>query len=124
MLPFNPDRIWQNVRQATTEDLLDRVTVYRPGMEPEAVEIVEAELRARGVREPEIEEYARERGRDVINLPDGTARECSFCRRPAMAQGWGWHRLWGLAPVFPRYFYYCEQHWTGPSRRRDASDME
>jgi hypothetical protein len=110
MFSFNPDRVWQNVRQATTEDLLDRITVYRQGMEPEAVEIIESELRSRDIRAQRIEEYARERGRDVIALPEGTARECSFCRRPAVSDGWGWHRLWGLLPVFPRYYFYCERH--------------
>src|SRR5438128_4151008 len=104
MWQFNPERVWHNVRQSSTEDLLDRVTVYRPGLEPEAVEIVEAELRSRGIREKEIEEYALKRSRDVITLPDGTARECSFCRRPAVAEGWGWHLLWGGVPVFPRHF--------------------
>ena len=110
MWQFNAERVWQNVRQSSTEDLLDRVTVYRTGMEPEAVEIAEAELRARGIRDKEIEEYARERGQNVIPSPDGTARECSHCRRPAVAEGWDWHRVWGLVPVLPRYFYYCEQH--------------
>ena len=43
MLPFNPERVWQNAREASTEDLLDRVTVYRAGMEPEALEIIEEE---------------------------------------------------------------------------------
>ena len=34
-------------------------------------------------------------------LPDGTAVRCSFCHRPAVAEGWGWHRLWGVLPLFP-----------------------
>jgi hypothetical protein len=106
---FDPQRVWDNVRLASTEDLLDRVTVYRPGMEPEAVEIIEAELRRRGVRDDAIEAHARDQG-DVLILPDGTARQCSFCRRPAVARGWGWHRLFGWVPVFPRPFFYCAQH--------------
>ena len=32
---FDVERVRQNVQQATTEDLLDRLTVYREGMEPE-----------------------------------------------------------------------------------------
>lgn len=124
MLQFNPERVWQNVRQASTEDLLDRVTVYRQGMEPEAVEIAEAELRARGIREKEIEEHAHLRGRDAIPLADGTARECSHCRRPAVAEGWGWHRPWGLVPVFPRYFSYCERHRPGRAADEPTGDRK
>jgi hypothetical protein len=107
---FDPDRVRQNVRQASTEDLLDRVTVYREGMEPEALEIIEAELEARGLGAEQIQAHAGRRRREVIPLPDGTAARCSFCDRPACDQGWGWHRLWGLLPVFPRYYYYCDEH--------------
>jgi hypothetical protein len=58
-------------------------------------------------------------------LPDGTAVGCSFCHRPAVAEGWGWHRLWGLLPVFPRYYYYCSEHRpdvsSAPTKSPDAS---
>ena len=110
MLPFDPERVRSNVRQAEDEDLLDRVTVYRSGMEPEALEIIEAELRARGIRGEQIEAHAQERAPEIIPLPDGTVRPCSFCHRPAVDHGWGWHRLWGVLPVFPRYYFYCEEH--------------
>jgi hypothetical protein len=110
---FDPQRVWDNVRQADTEDLLDRVTVYRAGMEPEAVDIIEAELRRRGVRADAIDAHACDRGRDVLAIPDGTAQMCSFCRRPAVAQRWGWHWLWGKLPVFPRHFAYCARHRPG-----------
>lgn len=110
MLPFDPDRVRVNVRQATTEDLLDRVTAYRPGMEPEALRIIEEELRARGVTPDEIDAHAQARDRHASLLPDGTARPCSFCRRPAVEHRWGWHRLWGVLPVVPRYLFYCDEH--------------
>ena len=45
----NLDRVRANVQAASTEDLLDRATVYREGMEPEALDLIEAELRRRGV---------------------------------------------------------------------------
>lgn len=48
-MDWDADRVRANARQAPTEDLLERVTVYRSGMEPEAVEIIEAELRRRGI---------------------------------------------------------------------------
>ena len=47
MLEFDPERVARNAQEATSEDLLDRITVYRDGMEAAAVEIIEAELRRR-----------------------------------------------------------------------------
>jgi hypothetical protein len=108
-MEFDSQKVWLNARQASTEDLLDRITVYRPGMEPEAVEIIEAELRGRGIHQEQVEEHEKNRG-EVIRLADGTAAKCSFCYRPAVTQGWGWHRLWRKVPVFPRLFYWCEEH--------------
>jgi hypothetical protein len=110
MLEFDVNRVRVNVRQATTEDLLDRVTVYRMGMEPQALEIIEAELHERGFGQEKIAAHAAERSRETSLLPDGTAASCSFCHRPAVVEGWGWHRLWGTVPIFPRYFRYCSQH--------------
>jgi hypothetical protein len=104
------ERVRINVRQADTEDLLDRATVYRAGMEPAALEVIEAELRARGLSAAEIEAHGERRRGQTIPLPDGTAVQCSFCIRPAVTQGWGWHWLWGLLPVFPRPYSYCPQH--------------
>jgi hypothetical protein len=107
---FDIERVRANVRHATTEDLLDRATVYRAGMEPEALEVIEAELQSRGVSHDQIEQHAARRDREVILLPDGTAARCSFCTKPAVAAGWGSHRLWRLIPLFPRFYYYCEDH--------------
>src|SRR5262249_58437366 len=116
---FDAQKVWLNARKAGTEDLLDRVTVYRAGMEPEAVEIIEAELRSRGVDRDQVEAHAAQRQREVLPpLPDGTAVRCSHCYRPAVVQGWGWHRLWGLLPVFPRYYAYCERHRPEPAEPR------
>jgi hypothetical protein len=117
-MQFDAQRVRENVRQATTEDLLDRITVYRAGMEPEAVEIIETELARRGVDADAIEAHACQRGFESIMLPDGTAQSCSLCHRPAVAQGWGWHWLspmiWGkrrpLFPIFPRWYYWCLEH--------------
>ena len=52
---FDLERVKANVRQATTEDLLDRVTVYRAGMEDTALEVIEDELRARKLSAAEID---------------------------------------------------------------------
>ena len=117
MLEFDPDRVRVNVRQATTEDLLDRATVYRAGMEPAALAIIDDELRARGVWPEQIDAHARKREGETFPLSDGTVSRCTFCHRPAVGHGWGWHHLWGLLPVFPRYLYWCDAHLPQGYRR-------
>lgn len=122
MLPFNPDRVRNNARAASTEDLLDRVTVYRNGMEPEALEILEAELRARGLTRDDIERHDRERKQTLIQLEDGTARRCTFCHRPAEEEAWSWHKLWGRLPVFPRHIAWCREHLPAARKSADADN--
>jgi hypothetical protein len=102
-------RVLKYAQDSTSEDLMDRITVYRPGMEPEAIRLIEAELARRGITQLQIKVHAEAR-RDAIMLPDGTALQCSFCDRPAVARRWGWHRLWGQLPVFPRRFAFCKVH--------------
>jgi hypothetical protein len=79
-------------------------------MEPGALAVIDEELRSRGITALEIEAHAEKRSQETKFHPDGTAVRCSSCHRPAVAEGWGWHRLWGLWPVFPRYFHYCSEH--------------
>jgi hypothetical protein len=112
-MEFSLERVQENVRQATTEDLLDRATVYRAGLEPEALPVILEELRSRGVTAEEIVSHEAARG-EVIFDPDGPALKCHFCRKPAVTQEWGWHRMFGKLPLFPRTFYLCEEHRTGP----------
>ncbi len=107
---FDTQKVWLNVRKATTDDLLDRATVYRAGMEPEALDIIEAELRDRGIAQEGIRAHAREQEAICIRSTDGMALQCSFCRKPAVVEGWGWQRLWKVLPVFPRKFRYCREH--------------
>lgn len=109
-MKFDPQQVWLNARKASTEDLLDRLTVHRAGMEPEAIDIIEAELRDRGISRENIQAHARACEEERLKLADGTSPTCRFCRRPAVVQAWGWHRLWGKVPVFPRPFYYCKVH--------------
>jgi len=106
----DPERIRVNVWQAPTEDLLDRATVYGAGMEPEALDIIEAELRRRGLTFEQIKAHAEQHGQQAIWLPDGMAAECHVCRRPAVVEHWDWHRLWGVLPLFPRRYYSCAEH--------------
>ena len=110
MLTFNPAAVESNVREATTEDLLDRVTAYRRGMEREAIPIIEAELARHGVTGADIERHEAEECHNVVYRPEGFAYKCSFCRRPAVTRSWGWHWLWGLLPVLPCVVSYCERH--------------
>lgn len=108
-MQFDAERVRLNISEATTEDLLDRVTVYRVGMEAAAVEMIESELASRGVSGDHIEVHALRRDK-VLMRPDGIAEPCSFCPRPAVVQGWGWHRLLGVIPLVPRFYSYCERH--------------
>jgi len=107
---FDAQRVRQNAQRADTQDLLDRVTAYRSGMEPAAVTIIEAELQRRGVGAEAIAAHSQ---RATLQLPDGCAVRCSCCERPAVARRWGWQRLWGRVPVFPRPFRVCERHLGG-----------
>jgi hypothetical protein len=109
MLEFDPQRVLVNVRSSETQDLLNRVTVYRDGMEPEALSIIEEELYSRGVSAAQIADHRERAGKDVV-LCEGIAAKCTFCHEPAVAHGWAWHRLWGKVPLFPRHAYFCRNH--------------
>jgi len=119
MSRFDLRRVAEYIRRAETEELLDRVTVYRNGMEPAALDLMEGELDRRGITREEITSYGEDRWQSAIRLPDGTARRCSFCNRPAIMEGRGWHRLFGIVPVYPRVFAYCATH--GPKGMNDAN---
>jgi hypothetical protein len=104
------DRVRKNVSEASTEDLLDRATVYRNGMESAALEIIDAELHRRGVTPADIHAHWEIKRANVLTV-DQVARSCSFCDRPAITRGWGIHRLWGRIPTpIPRLYQYCELH--------------
>lgn len=104
------ERIRVNVQSASTEDLLDRVTVYRAGMEPEAVEIIEAELRRRGVTAADQVDHAEARQQGALSDDRGVVCRCSRCEKPAVRHGWGWHWLWGRIPIVPRRLRLCAEH--------------
>jgi hypothetical protein len=103
-------RAAREVKAAGTDDLLDRVTAFRPGMEPAAAELIEEELARRGFDTGKMRDYTAAEAPSLLRGPDGAALRCSLCRRPAVWQGWAWHRLWGLLLVFPRVFRYCRRH--------------
>src|SRR5688572_4439833 len=113
-MDFDLGRVRENVRQATTEDLLDRATVYRTALEPAALPVVLEELRARGVSPEAV--VAHEQARQgIVPAPDGAARKCSHCTRPAVTREWGWHYYFGRFPFYPRLFYRCEVHRRQPA---------
>lgn len=99
-----------NIRQADTDDLLDRVTAFRAAMEAEAVTLVERELHDRKVSAAEIAAHAENCRIECIFDADGIAKMCSFCHKPAVTEGLGWHRIWQKIPVFPRWLRYCKKH--------------
>jgi hypothetical protein len=107
---FNLRQVAQYIRRADTEELLDRVTVYRAGMEPAALDLMEGELDRRGVTREEIAQHNDVRLQTAILLPDGTALRCSFCNRPAIIRARGWHKLFKRIPIIPRFFAYCSVH--------------
>jgi hypothetical protein len=112
MIGFDLKAVARYIRQAETEELLDRVTVYRGGMEPAALDLMEGELDRRGVTRDQIAEHDATRRETAIILADGTALRCNFCNRPAVIRAWGWYRLFGRIPVFPRLFARCAVHDT------------
>src|SRR5829696_3849896 len=106
-MEFNLKRVADFIRGADTEELLDRVTVYREGMEPAALDLMEGELDRRGITREEIAEHDAKHRAAAIMLPDGTAMRCSFCNRPAVVRAIRFHRVYGIVPVFPMRFAYC-----------------
>lgn len=106
----NRERIRANIHQATTEDLLDRATVFRDGMEADALDCIEHELRERGVNRDTIAEHERKRRETARFDAHGIALTCHRCSRPAVVQTRGWHRLWGIVPLFRRRFLWCDEH--------------
>jgi hypothetical protein len=101
------------IRRAPTEELLDRVTVYREGMEPAAVDLMENELWHRGLTPERVAAHEAERRKAIVIGADGLVVRCAFCDRPARTKRWGWHKLFGRVPVFPRLFPRCGVH--GPA---------
>lgn len=110
-MSIDHERVRDNVSKADTEDLLDRLTVYRAGMEPEALEIIEEELHSRGVDAAQIQAHEEERQKEVLWAEPGLALACSFCHSPAVARGWAWqHIFFGRVPLFPRLANFCAEH--------------
>jgi hypothetical protein len=112
MFPFNPEKYRIDVRQAETDDLLDRLTAYRRGMDAQAIPIIEEELSRRGVMQGKLHVHAKECRKQCLFDANGVAFTCSKCRRPAVTEIRTWHKLFGLVPVFPKRIRLCKIHAT------------
>ena len=109
-MEWNEQKLLANIRAASNEDLLDRVTAYRAGMETEAINLIERELHRRGILAAQIQDRQETCQRECVFDGNGVAKMCSFCRKPAVGEAWRWHKLLGKLPVFPRWMCYCEDH--------------
>lgn len=115
------DRVRENVLKATSEDLINRVTVYRGGMDPDAVLVIEAELATRGVTPAAIRE--QNNAPDLLRDQNGVALTCFLCDRPAVVEVDDHVSLWGgllgymlgsiEIPQFSRR--YCREHRPPPT---------
>ena len=108
-MQFSAQRVQANVRKATTDDLMDRVTVFRAGLEPAAVPIILEELRSRGVTPEAIVLHEGSRV-GVLFYDNGIACQCIRCAKPAVAREWGWQRIFRKVPLYPRTFLLCTDH--------------
>ncbi|MBI1829835.1 MAG: hypothetical protein HYR84_00125 [Planctomycetes bacterium] len=110
MIEIDEERLLVNIRQPDTDDLLDRVTAFRKGMEPVAIALTEKELHRREVTAAQIAAHREACERDCLFHEDGVAKKCSYCRKPAVRQAIGWQKLWRLIPLFPCEMFYCYEH--------------
>lgn len=102
--------IAESIRRAETEDLLDRVTVFRGLTEPAAVDLMEGELARRGETPERVAAHGRRRRETALVGPDGLPLRCWRCSRPAVVWQWRWHRVFGRLPLFPRRVRECADH--------------
>jgi hypothetical protein len=109
VLELNLESVRAHARKASTEDLLDQATIYSADMDPDALPIIEEELFHRGLTAGDINAHETRRQRTILTV-EGRPVKCHLCQRPAVAFGWGWHRMWSLLPIFPRRLAFCEQH--------------
>jgi len=107
---FDLKRVAENVREADTDDLLDRITVYYSGMEPAAIDLIHAELARRGVSDRKIRAYALEVAAKVIVDDAGLTVSCMRCSSPAVSREWRMYRVLRSIPVFPMKMPLCEAH--------------
>jgi tRNA 2-selenouridine synthase SelU len=107
------ERVRENAARSSTEDLICRVTVFRAGMEPEALVVIEDELERRGVSRDELDRRWRELSASALRDAQGQPLRCAHCDRPAIARRREWWRLLRLIPLFPWDAPVCAAHSPG-----------
>ena len=96
MFELDLDRVRKNVAKAATTDLLERASLYRDGMEPAALDVIEMELRNRGVSYLDQTAFGDAHAQAVLRGRDGAPQRCYRCSHAAVAEQWGWRRLFGI----------------------------
>ena len=109
-VPIRPEKQLQRLRAMSTAELLDRVTVLQPQMDPDAVELMHAELAGRGVGPDEIGAHLRDMRMVAVRNETGQIATCSVCSRAAVTSREVQHRWWGLIPIMKRRKYFCAEH--------------
>ena len=109
-MDWNEQLLLENIHQSHTEDLLERVTAFRAGMEPTAIKMIERELQWRGVTAVQIHDYAEACRRECVFDENGIAKMCSSCRRPAVRGKSGAGICCSVYCRFSRAGRYCKKH--------------
>jgi hypothetical protein len=112
IMEISPAKLLAHVAQMDQEELLDRVTVFREVMRPDAVEVMEAELARRGIGPDEIHQHHRQIKHRVLRDSHGIPAQCSWCERAAVEKREDFHKFWRLIPVAKRIWYYCDRHFA------------
>jgi hypothetical protein len=88
-------------------------------MEPPALELIEEELRRRGVTAAQQVDHAMQY-LTVLHDRDGLVLYCDYCEYqvPAVWRGWRWYRYLGLVPLFPIRVTLCAEHAGIPTTPR------
>lgn len=107
---LNSTKVLQFASKASTRELLDRVTLFRKGMETEAIEILEKELSRRGVSPRDCQEHQEKWAPKILWDSEGLPRTCCKCQNPATSLGKAWVRFFGLIPLIPYRAAFCEDH--------------
>ena len=115
---INAEKCRAFAREASDGELLDQLGFFSDGLEEEALAILRRELSQReakpGPLDLVIEEHRRTHGPLVLFAPDRFPRLCGECHRAATHRELGWVRFFGLAPMFPRFAYFCDNHKIHP----------
>ncbi len=109
-MTLNLEKVRVYATNASNRELLDRVTVFKSGMEPNALTIIHQELRHRGVTQTQIQDHETLLEPLVIRGPEGMPRICKKCSLPAISCEWGWLKVFGFIPILPWKNLFCEDH--------------